>query len=83
MRQPKNGKILLDKAKPFNISKHLVWDAYRKIKANRGAAGVDGQTIDQFEENLKDNLYKLWKGVISHCQFVGLRSQKEMEGKGL
>jgi len=59
----------LDKAKPFNISKHLVWDAYRKVKANRGAAGVDGQTIDQFEEGLKDNLYKLWNRMSSGSYF--------------
>jgi hypothetical protein len=57
----KNGRILLDKAKPFNISKQLAWEAYRQVKANRGAAGVDGQTIDQFEEDLKANLY------ICHC----------------
>jgi group II intron reverse transcriptase/maturase len=65
----RNGRILLDKAKPFNISKHLVWDAYRKVKANRGAAGVDGQTIDQFEEGLKDNLYKLWNRMSSGSYF--------------
>jgi RNA-directed DNA polymerase len=59
----------LDKAKPFNISKHLVWDAYRKVKANRGAAGVDGQTIAQFEEDLKDNLYKLWNRMSSGSYF--------------
>ena len=59
----------MDKAKPFNISKHLIWDAYRKVKANRGAAGVDGQTIDQFEEDLKDNLYKLWNRMSSGSYF--------------
>ena len=59
----------MDKAKPFNISKHLVWDAYRKVKANRGAAGVDGQTIAQFEEDLKDNLYKLWNRMSSGSYF--------------
>ncbi len=59
----------MDKAKPFNISKHLVWDAYRKVKANRGAAGVDGQTIAQFEEDLKSNLYKLWNRMSSGSYF--------------
>ena len=59
----------MDKAKPFNISKHLVSDAYRKVKANRGAAGIDGQTIDQFEEDLKDNLYKLWNRMSSGSYF--------------
>ena len=59
----------MDKAKPFNISKHLFWDAYRKVKVNRGAAGVDGQTIAQFEEDLKDNLYKLWNRMSSGSYF--------------
>ena len=59
----------MDKAKPFNISKHLVWDAYRKVEANRGAAGVDGQTIARFEEDLKDNLYKLWNRMSSGSYF--------------
>ena len=50
----------MNTAKPFEIPKQLVWEAYERVKANKGAEGVDGQTIDKFEENLKDNLYKLW-----------------------
>jgi retron-type reverse transcriptase len=46
--------------KPFDIPKRLVWEAYRKVAANKGAAGVDGQSITEFEEDLKGNLYKLW-----------------------
>jgi RNA-directed DNA polymerase len=46
--------------KSFDISKHLVFDAYLRVKANRGAAGVDGESIEQFEADLKGNLYKLW-----------------------
>ena len=73
----------MDKAKPFNISKHLVWDAYRKVKANRGAAGVDGQTIDQFEENLKDNLYKLWNRMSSGSYFPPpVRRVEILKGNG-
>ena len=42
--------------KPYNIPKQLVWRAYRQVKANHGAAGVDGQSLAAFEENLEDNL---------------------------
>ena len=52
-------------AKPFDISKQLVWDAYLRVKAKRGAAGVDGQSIEAFEVNVKDNLYKIWNRLSS------------------
>jgi RNA-directed DNA polymerase len=55
----------LDKAKSFSISKKLVWVAYQRVKANKGAAGVDEQSIQGFEVNLKDNLYKLWNRMSS------------------
>ena len=51
--------------KPFEITKQIVWDAFERVKANGGAAGVDGQTISMFEENLKDNLYKIWNRMSS------------------
>jgi len=53
------------KAKPFDISKREVWEAFKKVKANQGAAGVDGQSIGEFEANLADNLYKLWNRLSS------------------
>jgi retron-type reverse transcriptase len=37
-----------------------VWEAYKSVKRNKGAAGVDGQSIEEFEADLKDNLYKIW-----------------------
>ena len=46
------------KVKPFEISKGLVWEAYKRVKAKKGAAGVDGQSIEDFEADLKNNLYK-------------------------
>ncbi len=59
----------MDKAKPFCIPKRSVWDAYKRVKANRGAAGVDEQSIEQFEEDLKGNLYKLWNRLSSGSYF--------------
>ncbi len=53
------------KAKPFDISKWVVWEAYRRVKANQGAAGVDGESIAEFERDLKGNLYKLWNRMSS------------------
>lgn len=55
----------MDKTKPFNISKQAVWEAYLRVKANKGAAGVDDVSITKFEEKLKDNLYKLWNRMSS------------------
>jgi len=51
--------------KPFVISKRCVFEAYRLVKANAGSAGVDKQSIAAFEEDLKDNLYKLWNRMSS------------------
>ena len=54
-----------DKAKPFDIPKREVWEAFKKVKANRGAAGMDGQTIEAFEADLASSLYKLWNRMSS------------------
>lgn len=56
-------------SKSFDISKHLVFEAYLRVKANKGAAGVDGESIEQFEADLKGNLYKLWNRMSSGCYF--------------
>ena len=56
-------------AKPFDIPKREVWEAFKKVKANQGAAGVDGQSILEFEANLADNLYKLWNRLSSGSYF--------------
>jgi len=55
----------VDKAKPFDIPKREVWEAFKKVKANQGAAGVDGQTGADFEADLSNNLYKLWNRMSS------------------
>lgn len=56
-------------SKPFEISKWTVWEAYRKVRANQGAAGVDEQSIAAFEVNLQDNLYKVWNRMCSGTYF--------------
>ena len=59
----------MTKAKPFDISKREVWEAFKRVKANQGAAGVDGQSIAAFESKLADNLYKLWNRLSSGSYF--------------
>jgi len=65
-----NGRIGLKQEKPFCISKHQVWEAYKRVKANKGAAGVDGQSLAEFEENLGNNLYKIWNRMSSGSYFA-------------
>ncbi len=55
----------MNKAKPFDIPKREVWEAFKSVKANQGAAGVDGQSIQDFETQLAGNLYKLWNRMSS------------------
>ena len=59
----------MNKAKPFCISKQEVWEAYQRVKANKGAAGVDDQSIADFEKRLKQNLYKIWNRMSSGSYF--------------
>jgi len=55
--------------KPYRIAKRAVWEAYQLVKANRGAAGIDDETIAMFEQNLSGNLYKLWNRMSSGSYF--------------
>ena len=55
----------MSEARPYDIPKQLVWEAYQRVKANRGAAGVDGVSLAAFEQNLKGNLYKIWNRMSS------------------
>jgi RNA-directed DNA polymerase len=65
----REGRIEVDKAKPFCIVKREVWEAYKRVKANHGAAGVDGQSIEAFEEGLGNNLYRIWNRMSSGSYF--------------
>src|SRR2546423_4966704 len=64
------------------IPKQLVWDAWLKVRKNGGAAGVDGVTIEQFEERVKDSLYKLWSRMSSGSYFPGPVRAVEIPKKG-
>jgi len=55
--------------KPFVIPKLMVWEAYRRVAANKGAAGADGQTLEQFQADLQGNLYKIWNRMSSGSYF--------------
>ena len=57
------------KPKSFEISKRAVWEAWLRVKANKGAAGVDEQSIAEFEQGLNGNLYKLWNRLSSGSYF--------------
>jgi len=55
--------------KPYDIPKKLIWEAYQSVKANGGSAGIDRETLERFEANLSDNLYKLWNRMSSGSYF--------------
>jgi len=72
----------LSKAKPFSISKRVVFEAYKRVKANQGAAGVDEESIADFEKNLKNNLYKVWNRMSSGSYFPPAVRLVEIAKKG-
>ena len=55
----------MNPAKSFPITKHQVWEAYKRVKANHGGAGIDAQTLEKFDQDLSNNLYKLWNRMAS------------------
>src|SRR5580698_4888498 len=66
---PQAGMSGRTSTKPYVIAKRAVWEAYQQVKANRGAAGIDEETIAMFEQNLSRNLYKLWNRMSSGSYF--------------
>ena len=59
----------MKKSKPYEIPKIIVLEAYKRVKRNKGSAGIDGVSFDIFEENLKGNLYKIWNRMSSGSYF--------------
>lgn len=70
--------------KSFEISKQLVWEAWKCVKSNRGSAGIDQQSIEDFETNLSKNLYKVWNRMASGSYFpppvMGINIPKKSGG---
>src|ERR687883_316462 len=64
-----DGRTGMGGAKPFDIPKKEVWEAFKKVRANGGAAGVDGESVAEFEADLTGNLYKLWNRLSSGSYF--------------
>ncbi len=72
--------------KSYEIPKQVVWEAYQRVKSNRGAAGVDGQSLEAFEKDLKNNLYKIWNRMSSGSYFpppVRLVEIPKDQGRGV
>ena len=63
MSQPRTSR------KSFEIAKWAVWEAYRRVKANKGAPGVDAVSLEDFEKDLKNNLYRVWNRMSSGTYF--------------
>ena len=55
----------MNAAKPFDIDKRLIYEAYKKVKSNRGSAGIDGISMEEFDKDLSNNLYRLWNRMSS------------------
>ncbi len=68
-KEIQEGRSIMNKAKPFKISKNAVWEAYIKVRENKGAAGVDKESIEEFGKDLKNNLYKIWNRMSSGSYF--------------
>ena len=67
--------------KPYDISKRRVLEAFWRVKANRGAAGIDGESLEMFEADLTGNLYKLWNRLSSGSYFPPPVRQVEIPKK--
>ena len=80
--QPREREEPEVRAKPFRISKRAVWEAYKRVRARQGAAGVDAESIEDFEQHLQDNLYKLWNRVSSGTYFPPPVRSVEIPKKG-
>jgi group II intron reverse transcriptase/maturase len=66
---PKGGRDSGAETKSIPITKRMIWESYKKVRKNKGAAGIDEETIDKYEERLEDNLYTLWNRMSSGSYF--------------
>jgi RNA-directed DNA polymerase len=81
MGQLGNEDERMTSTKPYDISKRRVLEAYQHVRANRGAAGIDDESIEMFEANLSRNLYKLWNRMASGSYFPPPVKQVEIPKK--
>src|SRR5258707_15474334 len=81
MAQLGNEDEAVTNPKPYDIPKRRVLEAYRRVKANRGAAGIDGESLEMFEADLTGNLYKLWNRLSSGSYFPPAGKQGEIPKK--
>ena len=65
----RHGEEFTINTKPFDIPKRAVWEAWKRIEANGGCAGIDDVTIEQYRVDIKNNLYKLWNRMSSGSYF--------------
>ena len=72
----------MTEAKPYSIGKVEVWEAYKRVKANRGAAGVDEQSLEEFDKDLRGNLYKIWNRMSSGSYMPPPVKRVEIPKKG-
>ena len=70
LAQPEKGMRPVAGAKSFEIAKHEVVRAYKRVKANGGAAGADGVSLEQFERDVRNNLYRIWNQMSSGSYFA-------------
>jgi hypothetical protein len=81
MSQPSSREELVASTKSFEISKHTVLAAYRRAKANKGAAVIDNESIEMFEADLKGDLYRIWIRMSSGSYFPPAVKRVEIEKK--
>lgn len=72
-------RIFEEKAKPIPISRKMVWEAYKKVRSNKGSAGIDKVSLTMYEANLSDNLYKLWNRLSSGSYFPPAVKEKQIK----
>ena len=71
----------MKEGKSYEISQHQILEAYKLVKANKGAPGIDGITFEEYEKNLKNNLFKLWNRMSSGTYFPKAVRGKEIPKK--